>query len=880
VTVDEAQLRFAAELALFLVAAAGCGLLGRRPELLLSRSLARGPAILGLATIGAAAVLRGGSLLDEHDADTIPVVRLVGVGVTVIAAVWWRREGGGRLLAWTGLLAVAAGALLAVADRPVAGDAVRAAGALVLGGALVVASGRAIAARIAAAAAAILLVVVTTLSLALSTAVGANVEDEAIRRYSARTATEVTAAEGQGEAQLPTASLLATAIAQNRRSLRHIATLSDPQAGGDDLARRELRASVQQFLELITGPVDVSGPAVVAGWDRSAGAAGGELLALVEVGTSGPAVSAQLFGSAVLGLAAETGQPVQSLEVIGGRPLALAAAPIQPQLETAGVVMTTSDLGASYLDRRLAPLQEEEPGSALALVGPDGVIDVLGPNPARPALREMGEEVLVSGAESTRTVGDRFVVARPVLDARGAPVLALVLSVPQDQIDATRNDVGQVLFLAAAGAAVVALLLSGIAGERIGWGLRRLTAAATEIRGGNLDARAGVHTGDELGTLGDAFDDMAGSLRSMTSDLRQAAEDEARLRARLEAVVAGMGEALVAVDAAGIVTDFNTAAEELCDIAGHEARGRPVGEVVRLVDDDGEPLTDRLARPVLGTWSTTATLVQPSGRDVPVAASAGTLRDLGGEVAGAVFVLRDVRREREVERMKTEFLANISHELRTPLTPIKGFSSLLSSRDLPADQARGFASEIHTAAGQMERVIGQLVNFATVGAGRIDLTEAPVEPRALVDDAVDRWRDRVDGSHRVVRRIARGLPTLEGDRTYLDQALDELIDNAVKYSPGGGTIRVEASLDASGEGSSLRVAVADEGIGIPADRVGAIFDEFSQGDASTTRRFGGLGLGLALVHRIVRAHGGELRCDSTPGNGSTFTILLPVDGAR
>jgi two-component system sensor histidine kinase VicK len=543
-------------------------------------------------------------------------------------------------------------------------------------------------------------------------------------------------------------------------------------------------------------------------------------------------------------------------------------------------VVRTSKLDTSYLSLRAAPIDAEVPGVALALVDRDQTLASDGPSATLDptALRTLGRNAIDAGDELDRTVGDRFYVARPVLGGDGSPVMAFVLSAPRSQEDATREDLFRVLFLVSMGAATAALVLAGLAGERIGGALRRLAGAAAEIEAGNLNVRAGVTTDDEIGNLGRSFDSMAVSLADLTAELRAAAKDEAELRGRLEAVVGGMGEALIAVDADARITDFNTAAEELLDVRARDARGRSIGDVVDLRSEEGTTMSRRLRRPVLEAWTASGSVRVGPGREVPVAVSAGALRGPDGEVNGAVFLLRDERHERELDRMKTEFLSAISHELRTPLTPIKGFGSILETRDLPPEQARGFAKEISTAADQLERVIGQLVNFATLVGGRLILEPEATPVRPLVDGVVERWKPRLDRRHALTRRVAARTPKTVMDRAYVVQALDELMDNAVKYSPDGGKIVVEAAVVDGEDGPELEIAVTDEGVGIPSDRIDSVLEDFTQVDASATRRFGGLGLGLALVNRIVRAHDGRLEVASVQGQGTRVALRLPIDG--
>ncbi len=866
-----AQLGFAAEFVLFLAAVAGLGVVVRAKLLAGER---RGQLLLalGFTAVGVAAFLHGSLLQDDPAAPGVLVTRLVGLVLL----------GAGALRAGDAAprrqLALALGLLLAaevitvlspLADLGWAADTARAMGALGLGAALFTASQRSISARVAASATGTILLVVLAVSVALSAVVIDNVEDEALLRIESRAGAEAAEIERATNDAVLSAKLAALVLGSSggAEDVARLVTLAeDPGSEAGATAADEVVADLGAIAENL-----VFQGAILAYVTSEGVVVGGR-------GVDSPNVQVDISGAKVVRDTIQDQQGDRGAPaLVGGDALAAAASPVRVsvrgQSRFVGAVFAAEPFDREYLAVR----KENDRSLSLALVGRDGVLASAGTQPTSSTLTSAARGALDSGEPIRQLVGGLFVAAHPVYGGT-EPVFAVVVSAPTTLVATTRQQLFGTLFLVALGAALVALVLAALVGERIGAGLRRLTRSAEEIRGGNLEARAGLPPGDELGTLGDAFDSMAAALGSMTGELRESAVDEARLRGRLEAVVAGMGEALMAVDGAGTVTDFNAAAEELFDRPSNEVCGQVVAELA-LLGPQGEDLTTRIAFPRLEPWSTTGTVVRRDGTRVPVAVSCGAVRGTGGEMVGGVVVLRDLRPEREVERMKTEFLANISHEWKTPLTPIKGYASMLSTRSLSEDKTKDFAAEILVSAGKLERVISRLVNFATVSAGRLDLHTEPVPVRALVDDAAARWADRLGERHTLRSQVPDSIPDLEGDRRYLEQVVDELIDNAVKYSPDGGVVTVVARAGGrAGNGSRpyVELSVSDEGVGILPERLGTIFGEFAQGDGSSTREFGGLGLGLALVRHICEAHGGTLTCRSQPGEGSTFTIALPA----
>lgn len=872
-----AQLRFAVEFATFLVAVAGAVIVVLRPDLVGAERRSRGVLALGFLAVAIAAFLHGSLLTDARET---PVIAFRGAGIVLLGlgTLGWTDVRGTRRVLWVALVLIAVAEGATVVDAPTVSDWARGLGALGLGSVLLLSARGSISARIAVSVGAILLVVVLAVSVALSVVIADNVQREAIRRIDARARAESQEIEESARrAAISSAKLVALTIQGTRTDLVGQLAATPNASPGREIIARDIRALSEQDLLSSNGPL-------IYATDKRA--------VVVGMGIDQAGANLLVGSRAVTEVLENRVDSSGSIEVVGRQALAVGVhrivVPDAQGPRTVGVVVATGSLDEGYLNLRA----QNDPAVTLAVADRDHRLATFGRDlpesvivaVARRALGESGRADLLSNGS--------FLAARAVLAPDGTRVVAVVASVPTTIVDNTRTSLFQSLFLVALLATLVAFGVAVLVGERIGTGIRRLTRAAAAIRAGDLSERAAVSSRDEVGVLGETFDSMAGSIESLAAELRQTANEEAEVRLRLEAIVAGMGEALLAVGPTGHITTFNDAAEELFGVRAIEALGRPVGDVATVRSEEGSDLTSRLAQPPESGWGFSAIVSRSDGLEIPVALSAGGLHGTGGELTGGVYVLRDMRKEREAERAKGELLSNISHELRTPLVPIKGYAELLLRRNVPAPRARESLEEIVEAADRLEIVVQRLLDVASQEAGPMEIHLEPIDPRALLESVAKRWRKRVDARHPIGRRVARGLPSFLGDRRLLERCLDELMDNAIKFSPEGGPVTVTAERieddptriedDPTRIGPTpvgqprVGLCVRDVGIGIPKERLGGIFEDFSQADSSPTRRFGGLGLGLALVRRVVANHEGELRCETELGQGSAFTLVLPA----
>jgi signal transduction histidine kinase len=256
-------------------------------------------------------------------------------------------------------------------------------------------------------------------------------------------------------------------------------------------------------------------------------------------------------------------------------------------------------------------------------------------------------------------------------------------------------------------------------------------------------------------------------------------------------------------------------------------------------------------------------------------------RDSLGQLTGRLWIVSDVTREREADRLKSEFISVVSHELRTPLTSILGYTELLREREFTRDEQREFIKTVYDEASHLSQIVEDLLGVTRLESGKVKLNQWVVSMQQLVREIIAQINIQLTNRHRLVINLANQLAPAYIDRDKVKQVLLNLLINAVKYSPAGGEILLSveepAMLPADHTpGRFLLVSVADQGLGIAEEELPRIWERFYRVDNSNTRRIGGTGLGLSIVKSLVELHGGRVWVESEPGKGSTFFFTLPI----
>lgn len=400
--------------------------------------------------------------------------------------------------------------------------------------------------------------------------------------------------------------------------------------------------------------------------------------------------------------------------------------------------------------------------------------------------------------------------------------------------------------------------------------LSELTRAAQQLaeeREAASIKKAAEH--DEIGLLASTLTHTATQLHAQIDAL---SED----RAQLLAVLTSMVEGVMVLDSRGYVLQVNPALEHIFGIARTETRGRPAAELFRHQQLNG--LIDKALR---SRTNHEAEIVLPlTGRCLQIEASAA-----GGEQdneACVVLVFHDITELRRLETIRKDFVANVSHELRTPLTSIKGYVEALldGAKDDPVT-AGNFLDIILNQSNRLNLILDDLLELSKIESGNVHFKQEPIDLSPLIDRTIAMMKTLADKKrHRLLSSVNPALPPVKGDEERLVQVLTNLLDNAVKYTPVGGTITVDARFAPAPADRMIDLSVADTGIGIPEPDRPRVFERFYRVDKARSRELGGTGLGLAIVKHLVEGLSGQVWVEATPPHGSRFVVRLPASSKQ
>ena len=443
---------------------------------------------------------------------------------------------------------------------------------------------------------------------------------------------------------------------------------------------------------------------------------------------------------------------------------------------------------------------------------------------------------------------------------------------------------------------VVLLVLVAVLARILLDPLAAIAESARQISGGNFDVRLPPAKRDEIGALVGAFRDMSTAVQRRQRDLTDALSREreisqmyAELRinaeqesARLQATIATVPAALVILEApSGRVVLQNAAADMLIGREPDDENDRQLyWESFHASYRDGRPCpVDQWGprRALRGEVVVGQELiVKPQdGRTIPTLVSAAPLRNDLGVITGAVAAFQDITNLYEVDRLKSEFVSIVSHELRTPLTSIKGSLQLLRT-DVPMpDPNHRILMDVALAnTDRLVRIINDILDISKIEAGKLELNPRPYDVHELVTHSIESVGQIAKGSSVTLTPIVPpDIPKVNADPDRTIQAIVNLLSNALKYAPARSDVTLEVRPDPPG---FVTFAITDLGRGIPADRLGQLFQKFQQIDGANTRKFRGTGLGLAITKALVEMQGGSVGVTSETGVGSTFWITIPI----
>lgn len=480
---------------------------------------------------------------------------------------------------------------------------------------------------------------------------------------------------------------------------------------------------------------------------------------------------------------------------------------------------------------------------------------------ARPEIKEALAGGIGKSIRFSRTLQKRMMyLALPVLeDEKITGVIRT--AVPITDLDQVLRAFRNRMLLGMILIAILGAFISLIVARRISQPLKKLRRGAERFAEGQLDYRLAVPDSGEIGSLAIALNRMASQLKDRIDTIDGQRNDQ-------EALLSGMVESVLAITMQRQIISMNQSACRMMGVTLEEARGRSLQRIIRNVD-----LQKFVEKVLKGGDDVEEDLILFRGEEQYLRAHGTLLRDAQGNTSGVLIVLHDVTRLRCLEQARRDFFANVSHEIKTPLTSIRGYvETLRDSKDHKPEDKERFLEVISKQSDRLTAIIDDLQTLSNIEQGT-ERGAIPFEKGKLADllhSVVQACEPNAAKQAILIETVCDQEIMAEVNHPLMEQAVHNLIDNAIRYSEGKNSISVKGGR----ENSEITITVRDHGIGIAKEHHSRIFERLYRVDKARSRRLGGTGLGLAIVKHIVQAHGGHVSVESAPGIGSTFTIHL------
>lgn len=450
------------------------------------------------------------------------------------------------------------------------------------------------------------------------------------------------------------------------------------------------------------------------------------------------------------------------------------------------------------------------------------------------------------------------------MDNTGTLIGVLVMESNIESVYSQMSQTVSIFLNASVVAIIITIVLAVIISRGITRPISEMRRQTANIADGDYSGKVTVYGADELGELAETINDLSYKVK----DAQETTESE---RQRLDSVLRHMTDGVLATDRRGKIIIINSRAMDLLSISQDKAIGQSIMKVLKL----GEKFT---FRQLLETQDELILNIPTDDQDTILRGEFSVIQRESGFISGLVCVLSDITEQEKVEQERRSFVSNVSHELRTPLTSVKSYTeSLIDGAWEDEEIAPEFLKVISTETNRMIRMITDLLNLSRMDQGKQDLNREFVSINELVAHIIDRFEMVLKSEqyrnkkYTIERDFTQRTLWVEIDQDKFIQVIDNIMNNAIKYSPDGGKITCKLMETHN----SVVISITDEGLGIPRKDIGHVFDRFYRVDKARARSMGGTGLGLAISKEVVQLHGGKIWVTSVENKGSTFFISLP-----